>query len=84
MTAAQVREVVDPADRGEHWHEGDPHILVVFDAGYDVTRLAYLLADLPVELLGRALGPGAVFPGSVAARRRGPRIRAWQGAQAGR
>ena len=27
--------------------------LVVFDAGYDVTRLAYVLADLPVELLGR-------------------------------
>jgi len=25
----------------------------VFDAGYDVTRLAWLLADLPVELLGR-------------------------------
>jgi hypothetical protein len=25
----------------------------VFDAGYDVTRLAFLLADLPVEVLGR-------------------------------
>jgi hypothetical protein len=25
----------------------------VRDAGYDVTRLAFLLADLPVELLGR-------------------------------
>ena len=25
----------------------------MFDAGYDVTRLAFLLADLPVELLGR-------------------------------
>jgi hypothetical protein len=25
----------------------------VFDAGYDVTRLAFLLADLPVELCGR-------------------------------
>jgi len=33
--------------------EGDPAILVVFDAGYDVTRLAFLLADLPAELLGR-------------------------------
>src|SRR6266480_3809413 len=32
---------------------GDPAVLVVFDAGYDVTRLAWLLADLPVELLGR-------------------------------
>ena len=28
-------------------------ILVIFDAGYDVTRLAFLLADLPAELLGR-------------------------------
>jgi hypothetical protein len=34
-------------------NSGDPDILVVFDAGYDVTRLAWLLADLPAELLGR-------------------------------
>jgi hypothetical protein len=36
-----------------HWSVGDPPILIVFDAGYDVTRLAWLLAGLPVELLGR-------------------------------
>ena len=30
-----------------------PDILVVADAGYDITRLAYVLADLPVELVGR-------------------------------
>jgi hypothetical protein len=36
-----------------HWRDRGLQILVVFDAGYDVTRLAYLLADLPVELLGR-------------------------------
>jgi DDE superfamily endonuclease len=35
-----------------HWHDGDPDILVVFD-GYDLTRLAWLLRDLPVEVLGR-------------------------------
>lgn len=35
------------------WRIGDPPVLVVVDAGYDVTRLAFLLADLPVELLGR-------------------------------
>src|ERR1017187_2903449 len=53
VTAAQVRDVVTRLiDAGQH-KEGDPAILVVFDAGYDVTRLAYLLADLPVELLGR-------------------------------
>jgi DDE superfamily endonuclease len=52
-TAGQVREVVERLRAAGHWHEGDPDILVVFDAGYDVTRLAYLLADLPVEVLGR-------------------------------
>jgi hypothetical protein len=53
VTAAQVRDVVARLAEAGHWREGDPDILVVFDAGYDVTRLAYLLADLPVELLGR-------------------------------
>jgi hypothetical protein len=53
VTAAQVREVVTRLAGAGHWHDGDPHILVVFDAGYDVTRLAWLLKDLPVELLGR-------------------------------
>nr|WP_242625081.1 transposase [Krasilnikovia cinnamomea] len=32
---------------------GDPDILVVCDAGYDVTRLAWVLRDLPVEVAGR-------------------------------
>ncbi len=53
VTAVQVREVVTRLIEAGHWTEGDPGILVIFDAGYDVTRLAYLLADLPVELLGR-------------------------------
>jgi hypothetical protein len=53
VTAAQVRDVVTRMIEAQHWREGDPGILVVFDAGYDVTRLAFLLADLPVELLGR-------------------------------
>ena len=35
------------------WTAGDPEILIVADAGYDVTRLAFVLADLPVVLLGR-------------------------------
>src|ERR1039457_5486596 len=53
VTASQVREVVTRLiEAGQH-KDGDPPILVVFDSGYDVTRLAYLLADLPVELLGR-------------------------------
>src|SRR5258707_988648 len=53
VTAAQVRDVVTRLIAAGHWGKGDPAILVVFDAGYDVTRLAWLLADLPVELLGR-------------------------------
>ena len=36
-----------------HWHDGDPDILVIFDAGCDLTKLAWLLRDLPVEVLGR-------------------------------
>ena len=53
VTAAQVREVVTRLAAAGHWKKGDQPVLVVFDAGYDVTRLAWLLADLPVELLGR-------------------------------
>jgi DDE superfamily endonuclease len=53
VTAAQVRAVVDRLRQAGQWHDGDPPVLVVFDAGYDVTRLAWLLADQPVELLGR-------------------------------
>jgi hypothetical protein len=64
VTAAQVRDVVIRLIEAGHWREGDPSILVVFDAGCDVMRLAYRLADLPVEVLGR-LRSGRVlhFPG---------------------
>ena len=48
MTARQVREVVARIIDAGHWHDGDPDILVIFDAGYDLTRLAWLLAGLPV------------------------------------
>src|SRR5215468_6665865 len=53
VTAAQVRDVITRLIAAGHWRHGDPAILVVFDAGYDIPRLAWLLADLPVELLGR-------------------------------
>jgi hypothetical protein len=35
------------------WHDGDPDVLVVFDSGYDLARLAFLFSDLPVEVIGR-------------------------------
>lgn len=53
VTAEQLREVVGRLHAAGHWADGDLPILIVLDAGYDVTRLAFLLADLPVELLGR-------------------------------
>ena len=53
VTATQVREVVARLrDAGQH-RDGDPDILLVFDSGYDLARLAFLLADLPVQILGR-------------------------------
>lgn len=51
VTAAQLREVVERLRAAGHWTDGAPPILIVLDAGYDVTRLAFLLADLPVELV---------------------------------
>ncbi|MCX5206066.1 transposase [Streptomyces sp. NBC_00237] len=53
VTAAQVRELVGRLILAGQWREGDPLVWIVVDAGYDVMRLAYLLQDLPVELLGR-------------------------------
>jgi hypothetical protein len=53
VTAEQLRAVVARLTAAGHWRDGDPHILIVADAGYDITRLAFVLADLPVELLGR-------------------------------
>jgi hypothetical protein len=53
VTAGQVRDVITRLIAAGHWREGDPHVLVIFDAGYDLTRLSWLLADLPAQVLGR-------------------------------
>jgi hypothetical protein len=53
VTATQLRDLVGRLRAAGQHHDGDPEILVVLDAGYDVHRLAFLLADLPVQLLGR-------------------------------
>jgi hypothetical protein len=53
VTAVQVRDVIARLIEAGHWRPGDPAILIVFDAGYDVTRLAWQLKDLPVQLPGR-------------------------------
>ena len=53
VTAAQLRDVAARLAAAGRWKEGDPPILAVFDSGYDLTRLAWLLRDLPVEVAGR-------------------------------
>ena len=53
VTAAQLREVAGRLAAAGHWRPGDPDIVVVLDAGYDVIRLAWLLADLPLVLCAR-------------------------------
>ncbi len=53
LTAAQLRAVVGRLTAAGHWHPGNPPIMVMLDAGYDLTRLAFVLADLPVHLIGR-------------------------------
>jgi hypothetical protein len=53
VTADQLREVTGRLIAAGAWHEGDPDIIVALDAGYDVVRLAWLLADLPLVLCAR-------------------------------
>ena len=53
VTAAQLRGVVERLVTAGRWADVDPDVLIVTDAGYDVTRLAYVLRDLPVERVGR-------------------------------
>lgn len=53
VTADQVRHVVAGLVEAGRYRAGDPEITIVFDAGYEICRLAWLLTDLPVVLVGR-------------------------------
>jgi hypothetical protein len=53
ITAAQLRDVLRRLITAGQWRPGDPDIWIVADAGYDGPRLAFLLADLPVQVLVR-------------------------------
>jgi hypothetical protein len=53
VTAAQLRDVVQRLIAAGHPTPGDAPIEIVMDSGYDVTRLAFVLVDLPVVLTGR-------------------------------
>ena len=70
VTAAQVRGVIERIIAAGHWHDGDPDIMVIFDAGYEPARLAWLLRDLPVRVLGR-LGTNRVLRQAPPPRRPG-------------
>lgn len=68
MTATQLRTVISDLTSAGHHRAGDPDILVVMDAGYDVVRLAWLLDDLPVTVIAR-LRSDRVFHAPAGARR---------------
>lgn len=53
VTATQLRDLVQRLIHAGQWQTGDPDVLVVADAGYDAPRLAFLLQDLPVQILAR-------------------------------
>ena len=69
-TAKQLRRVVENLQGGGHWYPGDPDILIVADAGYDLARLAWLLADLPIIIVGRVRSDRVYY--APATKRRGP------------
>ncbi len=60
MPTVQLREVVEQLVAAGQWKPGDPEVLVVLDAGYDGPRIAHLLGDLPVEILGRLRSDGVM------------------------
>lgn len=70
VTANQLRAVVGELTRAGHWRHGDPDVIVVMDAGYDVVRLAWLLADQPITLIGRVRSDRVFY--APAGKRRGP------------
>jgi DDE superfamily endonuclease len=53
LAATRLRAVVHKLIAAGHWREGDPEIWIIGDSGYDGPRLAFLLADLPVQVLVR-------------------------------
>jgi hypothetical protein len=53
VTATQLRQLLGRLIAAGQWQPGDPDILIVADAGYDGPRLAWLLKDLPVQVLAR-------------------------------
>ena len=63
VTAVQVRDAIARLIAAGHWKPGDRDIIIVLDASYDLTRLAWLLADLPADVTGQLRSdPVKYFP----------------------
>jgi hypothetical protein len=73
-TAAQLRAVTGRLIAAGHWRDGDPDIIIALDSGYSATRLAHLLAGLPVLLVVRVRAD-RVFHGPPGPRPAGARGR---------
>lgn len=67
VTAGQLRDVVQRLIAAGQWQSGDPDVWIVADAGYDGPRLAFLLADLPVQVLVRMPSDPGAAPAQRAA-----------------
>ncbi len=74
VTAAQLRGVVTRLIAAGHWKDGDPPVIIVMDSGHSATRLAWLLADLPVTVVAR-VRCDRVYYGPAPARAAGVRGR---------
>ncbi|MEH0400846.1 hypothetical protein QA808_00960 [Streptomyces sp. B21-089] len=58
VTAVQLRAVAERLVSVGQRVPRDSDSVIVMDAGYDVTRLAWVLRDLPVELVGWSAATG--------------------------
>ncbi|MCX5233073.1 transposase [Streptomyces sp. NBC_00233] len=69
-TATQIRDLLAGLREAGQWCEGDPEVLFVPDSGYGIVRLAWLLREEPVRLLGRIRSDRVMH--HSADRRKGP------------
>jgi hypothetical protein len=53
ITATQIRDLIARLVEVGAWRQGDPPVLFALDAGYDVIRFSWLLADLLVVPVAR-------------------------------
>ncbi|WP_165485845.1 transposase [Frankia sp. Cppng1_Ct_nod] len=71
VTATQIRDLLQRLTAAGQWCAGDPPVLIVCDAGYDLVRLTWLLREEPVRLLGRVRADRVMYTPAPAGRRDG-------------